>query len=96
MSTPMPEHTCQPPDLTNWDHEEDEWTCPECGQVWDVEALNYCYSCYRSDGYVWVKRVPYTGPTTDGGFPLISVRRGGMTWGDRREIEPTKDEESKP
>lgn len=68
-------HTCHPPLLEEWDHDED-WTCDICGEDWFVGQVNLCHCCRRSDGPVWEKF-----GTGDGAFPTISVRRGGIRYG---------------
>lgn len=72
-------HECQPPPVPPLgDGDEDDWTCPECGQRWFVGSANYCPSCHRSDGPAWERS-----GTLDGFPPLIQVRRGGLQWGRR-------------
>ena len=69
-------HVCAPPALDTWDHDDDDWTCPDCGQAWFVSSKNLCASCHRSDGPEWIRF-----STGDGTLPPISVRRA---WEGRR------------
>ena len=73
-------HVCTPPAGPRLQGDYDaEWTCPDCGQAWFVGRKDACVSCHRDDGPEWARF-----GTGDGAFPLVSVRRGGMTWGGRR------------
>jgi hypothetical protein len=63
------------PPLATWPDHDEDWTCPECGQDWFVGRLNHCPSCLRSDGPKWERY-----GTGDGGFPLVTARRGGISF----------------